>query len=305
MIFLNYSPVNSDLYYLMDTNDGNGGLELRVYDIANDVDSEVERFPAGRAWNAFDSGAGSEYLQARGTGGRTMFVFQGKLVFCVSYNGISPSIYKSELWEYDLTTLTRLIITDQTKEGIGAEASFDVSQGGAEHNNRLHFGNIIYDGEFVYSGVKNFNDVTNNLTCPMFSDGELLHYAGIRGNQQAEMMREINNTYRSTTDKNYLVFGEMEEVSTIQKLANSVTIIFDKFDTAEEIQVDYSTDGGDSWTELGSASNTLDGASVTQKTFLFGDDVTFRKIMFRVFLNGDGTSTPILRDISLNKSVFS
>ena len=100
-------------------------------------------------------------------------------------------------------------------------------------------------------------------------------------------------------DYNYITLNEMQEISTIEKIANSVTIIFDTFDTAEEIEVKYSIDGGATYTSLGTATEAIDGSSITQKTFLFGDDVTFYKMLIRIHLDGDGTSTPTIKDISM------
>ena len=91
----------------------------------------------------------------------------------------------------------------------------------------------------------------------------------------------------------------MATVSTIEKLANGVTIIFSPFAEGESILVDYSIDGLVTWTNLGTASYTLDGGSATKKTFFFGTDIQFRKIAFRIKLASDGTSTPAFQDISL------
>jgi len=279
------------IYYLLDTNDGSGGLELRFYDLVNSADALIKRFPYGYAWRKWTTGSGTEYTTARGTGGRYLFVFNGKLVVTAP----QKSGY-GEIWDYDETTLRRIFVVDETKEAIGGDATSYIDNGGCEHKNRLHWGNLVYDGEYFFNGVKNFNDTTDQMTVPIFSNGNLLYYSGAKGQQMASIMRENSGVYRSVVDKNYLVFSEMAPVASIDKLFYSLTVIFDVLDVAELIKIEYSIDDRVTWTNIGTVTPASEGSG-TKREFVIPNNVIYNKIWFRVNLNGDGTSTPKLNDL--------
>jgi len=271
---LSQQEYGGDLYYLLDR--GNT-LELHFYDVSASADSMVY------IWRNSTASV-STY-----TGDRFMFNKFGKLIITVPAN---------EIWEWNGTTMTRIYAKDSTKDAIGSYAVADLlSYGGAESNLYIHWGNLIYDGENFYNSIRDINDSESNILYPLYTDSN--NNVNYVSSGDRTHLYEGTSTYRSGSDKNWIVFNEIDEVSTIDKVANAVRIIFDPFDTAEEIEVYYSTDGGSNFTLLGTASATLDGTSITQKTFYFPDTTSFRKLVFKVLLNGDGSSTPKLCDISL------
>ena len=274
---------NGDLYYLVFATAGSRDFfELRKYDLTNSVEVVVHRFTNATLTTMGDN----DYIY----GGKLLFNKYGKLIITIPDN---------EIWEMDTSeVITRIFKNDDRKIAIGDEAKAYLTYGGVEAGNKLYWGNLIYDGTYFYNNIKDDDDSTTSNMYPLFADSSNnVHWVTSEDNDA--LLIDDPTTYKSGTDKNFVEFSEMEILSTIDKLAYSMTIIFDEFDTGEEIEIQYSTDGGSNFTVLGSASESVDGTSVTQKTFLFGDAVSFTKMIVRAYLNGDGTSTPTMKDISM------
>lgn len=264
---------NGNLYYLVNYS---SNVDLRKYNIASSVDSLVHRF-------------NSVNIQNWGMGDKLLHNYNGKLVI---------TIPDKEIWEWDDTTLTRIYKRDDDKNSIGLEAVGYLYYGGVIKDNKIWWGNLMYDGSNFHNTIKDLADEATATCRPIFVD--LTDVIWQIDSENTKKIYNLNSaTFKSGADKNFMVFSEMEEISTVKKLAQSATIIFDPFDVAEEIKVYYSINGGSSYTLLGTASRTADGASITQKTFLFGTNITFSKIIFKIYLNGDGTSSPTFKDISL------
>lgn len=274
-LIIDMEEFNGDLYYLINFS---SKMELWVYDISATAKSKVATFYNTNANNTGFSG------------GRLLHNKFGKLVITVPAN---------EVWTYDGSDLTRVYVRDTKKISIGIEANAStLNRGAVSGSGYLFWSNLIYDGVSVFNGKKNNADSSSNDLVPLYvaSNGTV---RWTDEDDDSILYEDSTSTYRSGSDENFIVFSEIAEVSTIDKLSNSVRIIFEPFDTGEEIEIQYSLNGGSTYTTLGSASRTVDGATATQKTFYIGDDVDFKKMIFKVLLNGDGTSTPTLYDISL------
>lgn len=269
---------NGDIYYLL-TNNTRDFIELRIYDISASADKLIKRF----------NNVNLTITEALG----------GKMLFNMG-NNLVITIPDKEIWEYNASTnlLQRIYEQDSVKKSIGTEAYGYIDAGGIEKGPKIFWGNLIYDGTYFYNNIKDADDDTTKNLYPIYIGSDDIIY-WISSNDTTALFKDSTTVFKSGADKNFIQFSEEQTLSTIEKLVHSVTLIFDAFDTGEEIEVQYSTDGGSTFTVLGQASATLDGTSVTQKELLFGIDVTYTKIIFRVFLNGDGTSTPTLKDISL------
>lgn len=268
-----------DLYYMLSST---SAADLWVYDVSADAYSLVKTFTN---INYINWGHGSKFL----------FNEFGKLIILVPKQGNYGEIYS-----YDGTTITKIYEADVDKIDIGLEAYAKLNEGGVIKDNKLYCNNLVYDGASFYNNIKPLDDSTSlgDRLCPIFTDqdGDIWWK---EADGSTDVWKAAPGNYRSGSDKNFIVFSEFAEVSTIDKLPNAIRIIFEPFDVAEEIEIHYSTDGGSTYTELGSASRTLDGGTVTQKTFLFDGATDFRKLFIKVYLNGDGTSTPVLLDFSL------
>jgi len=269
-----------DLYYLLFSD---GTFTLKKYDIANTADTTLYSF---------------KNVSPRLTqlGGRLLFESAGNLVITV------PHSVGGEVWFYNGSDLWRAYYDSEEKKNLSeqTEATSYLREGGAVKDGIIYWGNLVFDGTSFHNYIKGVNDDAGvDPFVPMFVTADnIFYWHGEASGSFKRAYYEADGTYKSSDNENFIVFCEDQNVSTIKKLAHSATIIFEKLEANEEIIIQYSTDGGATYTELGTADYANDGDSVTQKTFNFGDDVVYNKIIYKVFLNSDGTSTPVFKDIS-------
>lgn len=145
----------------------------------------------------------------------------------------------------------------------------------------------------IYNNRRNIAD--NNHLIPSASDGSTILYINEAGDAAD------NNVYRNTGSSYFasgnFVTSEYAEISAIDKLYYDVTCNFAALASGESIEVEYSTNGGSSYTSIGTASFSADGA-ITNKNFLFGDNIVSKTLVLRITLAGGGTTTPTLKDFS-------
>jgi hypothetical protein len=104
---------------------------------------------------------------------------------------------------------------------------------------------------------------------------------------------------KGVADKNFIVLSNFDNISGVEKLAYSLTVLFKPLLSGQSIVVEYFLGEfavAASWTNLGTASYTTDGGVVGSKTFIFTPGTVFNKIWFRIKLNGGGTNTPSVFD---------
>jgi hypothetical protein len=160
---------------------------------------------------------------------------------------------------------------------------------------------LVYDGTAFYNTYLDTTDDQTKTFYPLTTDAsDVMYYTGSAG-RDVKKQNNSGTVYKGATDdKNYLILSQFDSVSGVDKLAYSTTVLFAPLVTGQSIEVEYllgELTSSASWSALGTASYTLDGGSVTEKTFLFGDAVLFKKIWFRVKLQSAGTDTPTVNDI--------
>lgn len=295
---------NGDIYYLVGTdvfsNAVARGAELRKYDIAADVDTLVKVFKGGISIRV-DYGSNN----------------------CLVNTGVSLviTIPGNEIWEIQGTALTRIYKQDEDKAYLGGDAFGNPGQnrpflrgGGVVSSNKVWWGNLIYDPvqRVFFHGHLNFSDDTvypENLVVPIVVDRQdTIYYISENDISYLESYNPgsgNSGSFKSgASNTAFLVFSNHDKLQSIDKLLHMVTIGFEPFDTAEEIKVYYSflpspSTAISDWTLLGSASASVDGASVVFKNMLFPSGTVGKKVWFRVELSGDTTSTPQLNDFTL------
>lgn len=290
---------NGSIYYLVAKNITSGtdygGLELRQYDVANDVDVLIKDF--------------------KNVSGKCDRGCQGLLINTGS--SLVITVPTQEIWEIKSGVLQRILKVDEAKKFLGGaggdpgEIFPALLQGGVVADNRVWWGNLIYDPVqgYFYNGFKGLDDEStydDNLIYPLFTDlSDDIYFV-----QEEDMSVLKKYDYDSTTFKTgasnsaFLVFSNHDKLQSIDKLLHMVTLGFEPFDTAEEVAVYYSMLPNPStaisdWTLLGTASATLDGTSAVFKNLLFPVGTTAKKVWFRVQFVGDNTSTPDLTDFTL------
>src|SRR3990172_8649508 len=146
----------------------------------------------------------------------------------------------------------------------------------------------------IYNNRVNIAD--DNHFIPAASDGTTILYLNDFGNgADNSIYRTLSGSYYAS---GHFITNEYAEISAIDKLYYDVTCNFTTLASGESIQVEYSIDGGSTYTSLGTASYSVDGA-ITNKNFIFGDNIVSKTLVLRITLAGDGTTTPTLKDYSV------
>lgn len=259
------------VYYLLRYT--NGVMELRVFNPANSTDGWVHTF--------LGANTGSILY---GVGDKLLKVFGGRLIITIPDDNI---------YEYDGIDLTLLFNRDADKKAIGKEADAYLLYGAVEHDNKLHWGNLVYDGVAFYNWKKPLDNLTTYWFYPIFADSSDNIY-GITTEDRTILYEEAA-TYKSTLAKNLLVFNEMSQISAIEKILHSVTAIFDVMAANEQIQLDYSIDNRTSWVTVGTLTSATEGSGITREIVIPGN-IIFKKIWWRILLDGTAT-TPIIHDV--------
>ena len=194
-----------------------------------------------------------------------------------------------EVWEYDPATavLTRKF---RIRSSLSGTSAF-LAEASKKIKNEIHWSKLLYNG----SSFHTYKTMGGEVMMPLYTDGTNMYYRSYGENRD---ILYVDSGYEATEDTNYIEFCEEQTVPSINKLANSATITFSPLTANQEVEIKYSIDGGSTFTSLGTASHAVDGGTITQKSFLFGDAVSYYKIIFRVYLNGTSTTTPTIKDIS-------
>lgn len=104
------------------------------------------------------------------------------------------------------------------------------------------------------------------------------------------------NDYQTT---GYLITSNFDgNISAIDKLYNDAVLNFNALVSGQAIEVLYSINNGTTFTSLGTASFSVDGA-IENKAFPFGSAIVSKKIMLKFILTGGGSNSPQLNDFAL------
>ena len=260
---------NSKIYYILYNNPF---AELRVYDPSDSSDTLIKIF-IGTSMEEW--GVGNKYL--------------------VEYNGkLIITIPNTKVYEYDGSTLTEIWSRDDDKNNIsGNIAEGIIYRGAVEYDGRLYWANLIYDGEAFYNWKRPNGDSNTNYLWLLYANQS--NSKRMLETSDKSVLWEDASTYKTTITNNFLIFNEMSEISSIEKLLHSVTIIFDKMATGQSIKMEYSIDGRATWTAVGTRTYSASD-STTRKEWMIPGSVIFNKIWWKISSDGSAT-TPKVRDV--------
>lgn len=270
---------DGSLYYLLMTADYQ--FDLYVYNPLTSATAFVYHFTRPSVVNVNNYGVGDKMLK----------VYKGKLYITVPPN---------QIWSFDGNDMAQIFNLDKTKSALGAEYYPSLSKGSVVSEGRLYWANLVYDGENFFNWIKSAGDTSNPFFYPLFSDGS----EDIWGMDDLDNTKvySVSGTCKSGADKNWLVFSNFDNVSGLDKLGYSATIIFKTLSSGQKVVIEYTTGeltSSTTWTTLGSVNHSSDGAIAT-KTFYFGDNVIFKKIWFRAKLENQSAGvSPVLYDFVL------
>jgi len=261
---------NSKLYYLL--YDVSNRLCLRVYDPSSLTDIEVRSF--------------SSQSKSSGVWDKLLRVFNGKLVI-TTY---------TKIYEYDGSNLEEIFLIDPKKTEIGKEADSLLRYGCIEKDSKLYWGNLIYDGESFFNHKKPLGDGASDYLYPLFIDSANNIYYKYESSDTK--LYKNASTYKATTAKNFLVFSEMSPVVSIDKLLYSITAIFEKMVSGDEIKIEYSINNRATWATAATLTYTTEGGTNTKREIIIPGNILFNKIWWRVSMaNTGGATSPALLDL--------
>lgn len=281
--------------------DGSPLWALYSLDIATGIATLMQEFD--NTATSGDFAAGARFVTKFGV---------SKLLITIKKD--SSDAGEGEIWTYDGTTLAKVYSTNEIKKGFSTlEAIGHLGGGCTVYGDYAFWGNLVMDssGKF-FNFIKNYTDETGRQLMPIGQDGDKMYMvddATVSSDTQTYLYSydKSGSTYKDgSNNEAYLIFSQHDKIQSIDKLLNSITIGFDKFVSGQTIRVYYSTNlipdpniTTGSWTLLGTASHTLDGASVVFKNFLFPVGIIAKKVWFRVELASAGSDTPSINDFTL------
>lgn len=273
-----------DIYYLVAQG---AQMELRQYSIVDDIDVSLRIF---KNTNAPTKGVGDKLLVSVG----------GVLVI---------TIPDTEVWVLKGGILNRVLKITTTKSVLGAEAFGNLARGAVIADNRVWWGNLVYDpiNERFYNNMKDVTETVTATAFPLFVDiNDTVYF--IDSIDQTDL---YTNNYKTgehragASNSAFLVFSQLDKLQSIDKLLHTLTLGFERFNSGDEIRVYYTTNptpavANNQWTLLGTANHTLDGGTVVFKDLEFPVGTIAKKLWFRVELSSSGgASSPILTDLTL------
>lgn len=278
------------LYYLVWYPNA-GRMELFFYDLSESTDTLIQRFN------------GVSLSATYGLGGKLLVERAGEVIITIPEN---------EIWKLAGSDLTRIFLKDDYKKTLTtSEYSCYLSAGGVNVDNKIWWGNLMYDGEVFYPTFKDNGDSTTVNVIPLFGDSDNRLWVTDSSNIKKLYFAldatfggggGSGMTYKTGQDKNWIVFSNHDKVSGVEKLAYSVTLLFKTSNSFHTIAVEYlvgELTPSSSWTSLGSLSGTADKV---KQTFFFPAGTIFNKLWIRVKLDTGGVgsandTTPIVTDM--------
>ena len=259
---------NSEFYYLREYG---GTTALHRYNLGTTTDTLVYEF---KGLKPIRTGSGFGTNVSMVVIGNTLF-FQfndGSIWSCTTANVITQEF---ENRNSTFPTSGGLV----NHKGIGYGRDVVIKRSGATTNIYQNRFNVADDAAFI----------------PAASNGTLLLHINIDGNAADTSIYGASTTFYSSGN---FITSEYAEISAIDKLYYDVVLNFAALASGESVQVEHSIDRGTTYTPLGTASFSVDGA-ITNKNFLFGNAIVSKTLVLRITLNGGGTNTPTFKDFSV------
>lgn len=200
------------------------------------------------------------------------------------------------IYKYDGTTMTLL-----HKIGRATDSPFFLKGGVVKNSESIYFGLddnsrdyqiwMLDRNDVLFSGIKPPAAYATNIDLLAMSDnGNLAVCKNGSGTVVNEFDQFPINDYQTS---GYVVTSNFDaDIPSIDKLFYAITINFRKLLSGQSIEVQYSIDGGSTFTSLGTASYTIDGGSVTSKIFFFGSTIVSKTMKLKFILGGGGSNTP-------------
>ena len=162
-----------------------------------------------------------------------------------------------------------------------------------EFEGNLHVKGAMWDGQFWFPGLYGKLDASRTYTPVLDFNNRPYGYAA-----SGTYLYIGNQTSAKYAVSGHIISSEFgSNIGGVDKLVNSVDINMDALATGQTVEVLRSVDGGSTFSSVGKASFTQDGA-VKKKTLFFPSGFVTKLWNAKTVLVGPGTSTPNVKDVT-------
>jgi len=216
-------------------------------------------------------------------------------IFGVSGGAVWGRIY---IFKYDGVRLIQI-----HKIGRSSDVSFNLHGGVIKDSESIYF--VLDDGSSDYQlwQLDNSDALFSGITPPA-AYATNIDLLAINNSGNIAVCKNGSGTiidkFYTVPVSSYQTSGSITtskfdaNIPSIDKLFYAATINFTKLVIGQSIEIQYSIDGGATFTSLGTASYSIDGGSVISKTLSFGSAIVSKTMKLKFILSGDGTNTPTL-----------
>lgn len=248
------------------------------------------------------------------TGSPYFFVVEGKRVEFYRWDEFAERAYLVYSWEnltnFGVTKFISMLKITGTSNGKSVayafngarlwqtfddqllDSSYDFSHP-FEFQGNLQVKGAMWDGQYWFPGLYGKLDASRIFT-PFANFSNKAYGFAASGTT-------LKVGYQNTAK--YAISGHIESsefgsnIAGVDKLLNAADINMKALASAQTIEILRSTDGGSSFTSIGTASYAQDGA-VTKKRMYFPSGFVSKLWSYKTVLVGPGTSTPTLNDVT-------
>lgn len=294
------------------------GIGIRLYsgERVNSLSGDVLYYTTDLSsfTSAYQAGKGRNITRIEDVNGSPyFFIVEGKRVEFFRWDEFAERAYPIYTWENLTNFGTRkyvsFLIISGTSNGKSVafafngarlwqifddqllDSSYDFSKP-FEFEGNLQLKGATWDGQYWFPGI--YGKLSGTVVTPFENFSNKAY-----GYNNVGTKMFIG--YRDTTKYNVSGFVESSEfgsnIGGVDKLVNSVDINLKALAANQTIEVFRSTDGGSSFSSVGKAQYSQDGA-VTKKTLFFPSGFVTKLWEHKAVLVGPGTTTPTLQDIT-------
>lgn len=172
------------------------------------------------------------------------------------------------------------------------DSSYDFSKP-FEFEGNLQLKGATWDGEFWFPGI--YGKLSGAVVTP-FENFANKAYGFVKPTS-ANIFLGYRDTTKYNTSGNIVSSEFGSNIAGVDKLVNSVDINMEALATGQTIDIQRSTDGGSTFSSIGTAKYSVDGG-IRKKTLYFPSGFVTKLWNYKAVLVGNGSNTPILNDVT-------
>src|SRR3990167_1070310 len=180
------------------------------------------------------------------------------------------------------------------KDQLGKSSDYDFSRPFV-YEGMLHVHGARWDGKYWFPGLYGTKAGYGTIKPFVTAAGKAFAF-GVSGTAR---MRFLSQDISAHYESGHVIGSDFgHNIGHVDKFVNSVRINCDKLSAGQMIEYLRSTDGGTTFTSVGTLKKSVDGA-ISGKTLYFPSGFVTKKWAYKVILvdSNGGSPTPVLKDI--------